>query len=133
LVEAKRIREGRFQEEQLAREFVAVTSEAAGRTPLLLLIIPARPPVPVAKLGRVTIEDAIAARLDSVLARTDAETPTADLLLQRIDETVAWITWPQLAETVRDARSRLHVEHPSVDAAITRLSDFLAAAIRRHS
>lgn len=40
LIEAKRLRQGSFQREQLAREFVAVTREAGSRIPLLLLIIP---------------------------------------------------------------------------------------------
>lgn len=47
LIEAKRLRQGSFQQEQLAREFVAVTREAGSRIPLLLLIIPTPPPVAV--------------------------------------------------------------------------------------
>jgi hypothetical protein len=45
LVEAKRLRRSSFQPEQLAREYLAVTQQANGRTPLLLLILGAPPPV----------------------------------------------------------------------------------------
>jgi hypothetical protein len=132
LVEAKRIRQGRFQEEQLAREFVAVTREAVGRIPLLLLIIPTPPPVPVAHLGRLSVTDAIAARLDAVLGRTEASELTADDLRCRINDTVAWITWPQLADAVARARRDLHIDQPSIAASVTRLCDFIADAIDRH-
>ena len=47
VLEAKRLRRGSFQTEQLAREFLLVREHAAGRTPLLLLILAAAPPVPI--------------------------------------------------------------------------------------
>lgn len=133
VLEAKRIRQGSFQEEQLAREFVAVMRDAESRKPLLLLLIPAAPPVPVAKLGRLAIEEAITARLDSVVSRTDGLTTNPDELRGRVEETVAWITWQQLRQAVRDARRDLRVEGASLDAAITRLCDFLDETIERHS
>lgn len=51
LIEAKRIRRSAFQAEQLAREYAAVLQEAHGRTPLLLLLLGAPPPVSVAGEG----------------------------------------------------------------------------------
>lgn len=133
LIEAKRIKQGSFQEEQLARELVTVTREAKGRQPLLLLIIPAPPPVLVSKLGRVEIEDAIGARLEVVLARVDHPDAAAEELIANLNETVAWVTWEQLATSVEHAHRSFQTDDPSIAGSIDRLCSFIGDAVQRHS
>ena len=58
-VEAKRIRTSAFQDEQLARELLLTTHHAAGRHPLLLLVLGAPPPIPVRGHGRLGMADAV--------------------------------------------------------------------------
>lgn len=133
MIEAKRIRQGSFKEEQLAREFVALTRDARGRQPLLFLIIPSCPPVPVAKLGRLSIEAAITARVGDVLARTEGHPMSVDELTALIPSATAWINWGTLATTVQDARDSFVSNDPSVSGTVSRLCSLVANAVQRHS
>ena len=60
------IRSSQFQSRQLAREFVMAHRLAAGRRPMLLLIISNPPPVKVQKRGKISIREAIIAALPEV-------------------------------------------------------------------
>jgi hypothetical protein len=55
LVEAKGIRQGVFQPEQLAREYLCLFRDFRRPAQLLLLILPVPPPIPVKGLGRLPI------------------------------------------------------------------------------
>jgi hypothetical protein len=69
LVEAKRIRAGAFQPEQLAREYLCLLRDFSRPTRLLLLILPVPPPIVVRGHGRLSINNAILSRLPAVHAK----------------------------------------------------------------
>ena len=75
LLEAKRIKRGAFMPDQLAREFLAVVQEARDRNGLLLLVLPAPPPVHVKGHGRLALHDAVALCLPQVLERAEGSVP----------------------------------------------------------
>ena len=133
LVEAKRIRRGSFQEEQLAREFVTAHQEARGRDPMLLLILPEPPPVPVKGNGRISVKDAITRCLGRVVERTEADLPAEVELVESIDSTVSWVTWDSIAKVVSAEAERFSSGDPSIDGTIQRLADSLLRAIRWHA
>ncbi|MDQ6850506.1 MAG: hypothetical protein M3070_11205 [Actinomycetota bacterium] len=132
LIEAKRLRQGSSQREQLAREYVAVIRSAGDRAPLLLLIIPYAPPVPVKGLGRMTVHEAIATSLERVLERTEARKGDLAELTERIPQTIAWVTWKQLGDAVRNARAAFVSEDVSVVRTFDRLCDLVTDSIQRH-
>lgn len=133
LLEAKRIRRSSFQVEQLAREYVALMCEAAGRTPLMLLILGEPPPVAVKGRGRVSIADAVSAPLSSVLDRTENDQLTAASLIDQLPEVAAWITWAELDSVVQAQRATFQAVDPSVASSIGRLTAAVSEAISRHA
>jgi hypothetical protein len=132
VLEAKRLRRGSFQTEQLAREFLLAREQAAGRAPLLLLILATEPPVPVQRSGRMYIEDAISAQLGSVLRRCGRPEGEAERLLTEVDDVVAWTTWHELAAVVEAQLAGLPDVEPPIRASITRLVASVTDAIERH-
>lgn len=133
LVEAKRIRRGSFQDEQLSREFVAAHQEARGRDPMLVLILPEPPPVPVRGNGRLSVKDEITRCLDRVLDRTNADLPASGELVESIDATVSWTTWDSIAKVVSTEAERFSSGDHSIDYSVQRLADSLLHAIRWHA
>jgi hypothetical protein len=131
LVEAKRIRRSAFQENQLARELVAVIQEARNRTPLLLLVLGDSPPVKVRGVAeRVEIATAMSARLSSVAAR--AELGLTDIeLVERIPEVTAWVTWSEIREVVIHGRDQFQ-EVSEFAGTLRRLCDAAVSAIDWH-
>lgn len=105
---------------------------AGDRAPLLLLIIPYAPPVPVKGLGRMTVHEAIATSLERVLERTEARKGDLAELTERIPQTIAWVTWKQLGNAVRNARAAFVSEDVSVVRTIDRLCDLVTDSIQRH-
>lgn len=128
LVEAKRIRSSQFQSRQLAREFVMAHRLAAGRRPMLLLIISNPPPVKVQKRGKISIREAIIAALPEVF---DLGTDL-DRWVGLIDETIFWITWDELASLIRTAAGPFDSGSQSVNASIKRLADSVLQSIQWH-
>jgi len=128
LIEAKRIRRSSFQAEQLAREYAAVLQEARGRTPLLLLVLGAPPPVSVAGGGRLSVEEAVARHLAKF-------SPPAELprLLDELGSVVAWTTWDQLREVVESQAVAFRCDDDSVAGSVARLSGAVTDAVRRHA
>jgi len=133
LIEAKRIRVGGFQPEQLAREYVALMRDSGSKTPLLLLLLPAAPPVLVKGHGRLSVANAVDAHLASVLRRADIQGPNYDELTNGLADVVAWVTWSQLAQVVADQASSFASGDPSVDGSVHRLSALVQESISRHS
>ncbi len=133
LIEAKGMGRSAFQPEQLSREFVCVLRDAWKARPLLLLITPTEPPVPVKGHGRLSIETAISLHLESVLARTAGLDIAVDDLLDRIPDTVAWITWMKIRQAVSGAQIDLANLPAGVAGTVRRLRDDLVAAIDWHS
>lgn len=132
LVEAKRIRQAKFQARQLSREYVTVLHHAQGRTPLLLMILGSAPPVSVDKHGRLDIGDAIRLYLEEIHAQVDFDL-TLEELYERVDDTWAWITWSEVAAIVAQQAEDFHNSDTSVDGCVRRLSAAIGLAIAWHS
>jgi hypothetical protein len=133
LLEAKRIKRGAFQREQLTREFLAVLHEAQDRRPLLLLVLREPPPIPVRGEGRLPIRDAVARWLDPVLRRTDRAFPTRDALESRIDSVLAYTTWQHISKEVEVAVKNYETCNPTLQASVHRLTQAVLQAIHWHS
>jgi len=132
LLEAKRIRPSSFQENQLAREFVAALQEARGRTPLLLLVLGVPPPVRARGFAEpIEISTAISARLTKVAARENLGLTDRELV-ELIPEVAAWITWSEIRELVVRGRDELQLTTECADTS-RRLCDATVTAIDWHS
>ena len=134
-VEAKRIKRGAFQPEQLAREYLAVVQEAelCNQKPLLLLVLPASPPVRVSKHRPLDISKAIKTALASVLSRCEHEFSSVETLEKGIDSVVSYITWPAVIEAISAARDECSLGNGSVDASVKRIANAALSAIDWHS
>lgn len=133
LVEAKRIRYGAFQPEQLAREYVALMSNAGSANPILLLLGVA-PPVRVKGAGHLEIAETVGRFLGPVLGRVGGEAlPSESELMERIPEVFCWISWQELDECVSRAANTYAVAHPSGEAAVRRIAAFVSNAIAWHA
>lgn len=133
LVEAKRIRYGSFQPEQLAREYVALLSNAGSAKPILLLLGVA-PPVRVKGLGLLQINEAVGKYLGQVLERTGDETlPPESELLERIPEIFCWISWEEINKCIARASEQHSALHPSGNASVQRIAAFVRNSIAWHA
>ncbi len=126
LVEAKRIRAASFQPAQLARTLMGLRHSAGGRTPLLLLVLGTAPPVPVARLGRLSIEQAVEVGLNQL------DPADANAVRELAATSVAWITWDEIAAVTREAQHDVGPLPESVRAAVARLAGSLTGAIDWH-
>ena len=97
LVEARRIRAGAFQPEQLTSGYLCLLRDFSRPTRLLLLILPMPPPILVRGHGRLSINDAILSRLPTVHAKAKAVgAPPIDDLTTSIESACARITWGEM-------------------------------------
>lgn len=128
LVEAKRLRQSSFQWLQLAREFLMAHSLAEGRIPLLLLVLNAPPPVHVQAQGRQSLAAAIIAGLPEVISLPGA----VSTWHEKIDQTVTWITWHEIASVVRQQLQTINGADSSVTASIKRLAESITESIEWH-
>ncbi len=128
LVEAKRIRSSSFQPRQLAREFLMAHHFAGDRRPMLALLLSGPPPVRVQGRGRLSIRDAIIGALPHVFCvGTDFSAWES-----RIEDTVCWLTWAELAEQIRQVQSALKFADPTIEAAIRRITTSVLKSIEWH-
>jgi hypothetical protein len=133
LVEAKRIRSGGFQPEQLTREFLSLMRDHQTTHRLLLLVLAAPPPLSVKGLGRMGITEAITSQLTAVHARAAAP-PHLPSLLAQAPNAWAWITWSELNEVLERAAAALsHIADLSVRASVSRTAQSAIRAIRWHA
>lgn len=134
LVEAKRIKPGKFQPEQLARSYLAVLQEARQRRrrPLLLLVIPSEPPVPVEGHGSMAVRDGVEHLLPTVFERLGRDPVGIGAMADAIDSTVAWVTWPQIEKVVKTARRKRRPGDTSGLAALDRVAGAVLDAIHFH-
>jgi hypothetical protein len=128
LVEAKRIRSSSFQPRQLAREFLMAHQFAGKRRPLLVLLLSSPPPVRVQGRGRLSIRDSIVAALPEVFSTGTDFTGW----VSRIEDTVCWLTWAELAQQIRLTQTSFTSGNPSVDAMVKRITDSLLKSIEWH-
>jgi hypothetical protein len=131
-IEAKRIRSSSFQPEQLAREYVAVMSNAGDRIPLLFLL-GVEPPVSVQGLGKLSLLDAIRMHLPAVLERAGHIGFNEMELLENIDDIVCWISWDSLASAVVSELAAFSCGDSSTEAAVRRTGQQIVRAIEWHS
>lgn len=133
LVEAKRIRYGSFQPEQLAREYITLMSKTGPAAPVLFLL-GAAPPVRVKGLGQLELAEAVGRFLGPVLERVaDVSLPSESELMARLPEVFCWISWPELDGCVREAAATYSAGHPSGDASVQRIAAFVQNAIAWHA
>jgi hypothetical protein len=133
LIEAKRIRRSSFQVNQLSREVVALKSISGNRAPLLLLILGTPPPVAVAGRGRLSLEAAITADVADVLAKTPEVDASVDDLIDQLPETIAWITWTEIAEVTRRQEELFRTAPDGLAGTVRRLTSAVTQAIEWHS
>lgn len=133
LVEAKRIRRSAFQAEQLAREYVTLLSDAGAKTPLLLLVIGAPPPVAVQGHGRLDPVEAVMLHLETVVSRANESVGTLASISVQVPDVLAWITWAEIAEIVtREAAAFTGLSH-GLSGTVDRLASTVTTAINWHS
>ena len=132
LVEAKRIRPGSFQAEQLAREYPVLERDFASPTKVLLLVLPAPPPVAVRGRGRLSVRDAILQELEAVHTRA-GDPPPLDDLIARLESHCAWLMWGELDRLLQEGLDELSALPPNVAAAIGRGVAAARRAIAWHS
>ena len=132
LMEAKGIRRASFQQEQLAREYLAVIREAGTRDPVLLLILGTPPPFTVKGEGPKDITQAISDHLQEVMDATGAD-ELLDDLVKRIPDVVSWITWAEVNTVVTSQLSCMKLEDASIRGTVERLAMALSTAIAVHS
>ena len=132
MLEAKRIKRGAFNREQLAREFLAVLKHARCRSALLFLVLPSPPPVLVKEHGRLSLYDAIDSCLDHVRERSDGEFPPADELRSKVDSLVAYTTWERVSEEIEEGLKEFSHADGSVRGCVGRLAQAALGAIKRH-
>jgi hypothetical protein len=132
LVEAKRIRAGVFQPEQLAREFLCLFRDFRGPARLLLLILPVPPPIPVKGVGRLPIHEAILSRLPAVHGKA-VPAPPFDDLAAAVESACAWITWSEVDATVGAAGRQFSNRDASVVRAVKRGAASIQRAIAWHT
>lgn len=132
LVEAKRIRHGVFQPEQLAREYLCLFRDFPRPAQLLLLILPVPPPIPVKGMGRLPIQEAILSQLPAVHAKA-APAPPLDYLATAVESACAWITWGEINATVDTAGRQFSDRDASVVRAVRRGAASIQRAIAWHT
>ena len=131
-VEAKRLGRSSFQEEQLARTFLIALRESRNRSGKVLLILGEPPPVLIKKMGRQSIENGILETLPVVYEKTEGIDASLQEVESRISDTVAYITWEDIAIAVTKAMERYENHDPSTSAAVKRIAKSLVQSIRWH-
>lgn len=126
-VEAKRLRASAFQEEQLARELLLTAHHAAGRQPLLLLVLGSPPPIPVRGHGRLGIPDAVRLGHRLISERLGEDVPLCDPLV-----TVAYATWADIADMAMRVAETFEIEDDSALRAIRRIATSIGDAVAAH-
>jgi hypothetical protein len=132
LVEAKRMRRSSFQQEQLAREYVALMRDAGGRTSLLFLVLGTPLPVAVAGQGRLAVEESVMRHIDEVYDRSRLCEPSLDVMVERLPDAWAWITWREIGDAVSTALAGFDASNDSVAGTMRRLAGWVTRAVAWH-
>ena len=126
-VEAKRLRTSSFQEEQLARELLLTAHHAAGRQPLLLLVLGAPPPIPVRGHGRLSIADAVGLGHQLIRERLGKDVPICDP-----SSTICYATWADIADMALRGADTYEIGDDSALRAIRRIATSIVDAVAAH-
>jgi 1,6-anhydro-N-acetylmuramate kinase len=134
LVEAKRIRSpAEFGLDQLAKSLAVAVTQAAGRRPLLLVVMGAAPPIRLRGGGgrELSIQDSIAEHLPRIAAGSDFDLDP-ELMLASVPQTVAWITWDEKCDLARRNLRRYDGMPVEIRSSIERLVDAVVSVVDRH-
>ena len=96
-------------------------------------LVPAPPPVAVAGRGRCSLQDALTAGLAEVVAKTPELGATVDDLIDRLPDTVAWITWTEIAEVTRRQAALFGTAPDGLAGTVRRLTAAVTQAIEWHN
>ena len=129
LIEAKGIKSGAFLRHQLAREFLFLLGKSGERNPFLLAITAKPPPFSIPKLGKLTIKEAIEKGLPNELDAGIDASP----FVERINESVGWLTWTEVKEIVSTQAKSFRCDCGSTERAVRRLSLQIVSSIEWHS
>lgn len=132
-VEAKKIGRSSFQEEQLARTYMIALRESGDLKPRVLLLLGSPPPVNVKNVGRVGVREGILARLEDVYKKAECIDFSPSYAKERIDECVAWMTWNDVAQSVRAAMHEYDNGDPSTYASVERLAGLVQESVQWHA
>lgn len=124
LVEAKAIRRGSFQPQQLARNMLIADHLAQGRQAFLLLVLAKEPPIPIKSAGRLPLDEALRASWE-LLGAHRPNLPAREAITTE----VRWTTWEKIAGTT--AASCADAEAPYAQS-IQRLTASILDAITFH-
>lgn len=123
-----------FQAEQLPREYLALVLGAGPRTPLLLVVLGSPPPVRLAgHAGRIALQEAVTLHLGTVYNRVDGVPLDLDEMTRRLPDTLAWITWSEIQQTVVRQAEKFADLDQELAGTIRRLSASVTAAIDWHA
>ncbi len=133
MAEAKRIRQGSFQQNQLARELLVTLERAAPKLPLLLLVLPQLPPVLVRKRGRLSIQGAVEDTLKEEMAAVpDYERSSAETLAA-VETTIAYTTWDAISAVVRSEAKSYATSTEPIQGTVNRLAESVFTAKQWHA
>ena len=134
LVEAKRIKGGSFQAEQLAREYLAVLQEAErkGLKPLLLLVLGETPPVRIRKGGRMDIATGVTNSLQTVRSRCEHSFAEMETLNANVDTVIAFTTWGAVEQAIRSALLEFDSTAGPAGVSVRRLAENALKALAWH-
>lgn len=127
-VEAKRVRQGAFQAEQVARELLLAATHGHGRRPVLLLVVGEPPPIAVKGHGRLPVDDAVELGLCGI------ETRLAYPVRERVmGAAIAYVTWAEIAAQVEGALGDYRNADLSTARTVERLANALIESVVWHS
>lgn len=122
-----------FNVGQRPRELLCLQAHSGDRTPLLLLILAAPPPIKIARSGPNEVDAGVAAGLESLCGRVGMTAEDYEGLLASIPSCAAWITWSEIHTIVIRQKSALSGLPFSIAASPHRIAVGVAQAIKWHS
>jgi len=131
-IEAKKIGRSSFQEEQMSRTLIIALRESGRLKPRVLFILGSAPTVHVKNVGRVGVKEGILARLEDVYHKTEYLDFPISYAKDAINECVAWITWDEIAQSVRTTMLEYENADSSTYSSVDRIASFIQDSVRWH-
>ena len=132
LIEAKGPRAGaQFQKAQLAREFLALMADPREHR-LLLVILGSPPPIRIQNAGRLELLDGVSTGLKELCALRGGPPEDYDRLIQLIPETVSWMTWQEIRDSVAAIAANFSCRDNSLSNTVHRLALDLVNTVDWH-
>lgn len=131
-VEAKRIKASSFRPEQPARTLLIALRESGILLPKVLFVLGAPPPVKVESHGRLDLEEAVLAGLDTAYSKIEGLPFSIEEVKSRIGECIAWTTWRDIAVSTQRALSSFRSNDEHVAASVKRTAESLIESVAWH-